>query len=444
MKKLKILFISHTARTAGAEACLLTLVRCLDKEQFESVVVLPVDGALGEELREAGARTLVSPLEWWVRAPRTYGLLGSNISSRVQALVRILNAERPDVVHSNTSVIWEGALAAAFAGVPHVWHLHEILEGHPGLKSLFPRPVVYSLIDLLSDRVVTVSEAVRAKVPVLPGAAKMSVIHNGVQAPITATGTENELRLELGIPDDVVVAVSIGAVIPEKGYQTLIAAAELVRHRVAFVIVGRGEAGAVAELMAAVSSKGLDGFVHYLGYRGDVAGILAGADLLVLSSHSEAFSLVVVEAMAAGKPVVATDCGGPREMVAEGATGFLVPVEDATALAAGITRLAADAELRQKMGGAGRERYAELFTEKVFTRRFSKLYRDLSQGGQRPALEPEQRIFLEGMMATYQRIAENALARGAAQELLDLCKKVAALPLRPLQWVLDRSKKGRR
>lgn len=446
MKKLKILFISHTARTAGAEGCLLTLVRHLDKEKFESVVVLPVDGALGEELRLAGARTIVSSVEWWARGPRTYGLVGSDVSGRVRSLMRIIAAERPAVVHSNTSVIWEGALAAAFAGVPHVWHLHEKLAAHPSIKTLLPLPVVYSLMDILSERVVAVSEAVRTQVSGPITAAKVSAIFNGIQAPVSSFGLEKELRAELGIAGDVAIAVSIGALIPEKGYDTLIDAAVLAQQRgkVAFVIVGRGERDAVRELMSQVYLKGLSGCIYHLGYRSDISRILAGADLLVLPSHSEAFSLVVLEAMAAGKPVVATDCGGPSEMVLQGETGFIVPVGDHVALAKGIWGVLADRALGKRMGVKGRERFVQLFTAQSYADRFAELYREIAGAGPKSPLEDSERIFLEGIMATYQRIAENALLLGARQELVRLSKRVAAIPLRPVQWAIDWKKRHRR
>ncbi|MBJ6802447.1 glycosyltransferase family 4 protein [Geomonas propionica] len=446
MKKLKILFISHTARCAGAEGCLLTLVRCLDKERFESVVVLPVEGVLADELRQAGARTIISPLEWWLRGARSYGLMGSDIRGRVDALIAIMKAERPDLVHTNTSVVWEGALAAAFVGVPHVWHLHEILTGHPSLKGVFPVPVIYSLIGLLSKRAVAVSEAVRATAAGAVGANKVTVIHNGVAESSVSVTQAKELRAELEIADDHFMAVAVGGLIPEKGFDTLIDAAERLKQkgRIVIVIVGRGEPAAVAKLTDAISSRGLEAAVRYLGYRGDVPRILAAAGLFVLSSRSEAFPLVVLEAMAAGKPVVATDCGGPREMVVEGETGLLVPVADAAALAEGIARLAQDPELCTEMGLAGRKRFDAHFTETVYAQRFADVYLDVLQAGPMPALEDGERIFLDGMMQTYQRIAENALAKGTLQELALLTKRAAALPLRSLQWAKDRMKRGRR
>jgi glycosyltransferase involved in cell wall biosynthesis len=120
---------------------------------------------------------------------------------------------------------------------------------------------------------------------------------------------------------------------------------------------------------ALLSGAGLGKRLHLLGYRDDVPALMAAADLFVLPSRFEGLPMSVIEAMLTGLPVVACDVRGPAEQVVDGATGLLVPVGDATALAAALRQLAADAELRTRMGAAGRVRALERYDEaKVLAR----------------------------------------------------------------------------
>jgi hypothetical protein len=220
--KKKILFLSHTSGISGAEECLLTLVKYLDRERFEPLVVMPPpDGPLREAMEQLGVRVLVRPLRWWATAPSgnrlrelaldfyrvlvqclgvaprapilkayrsamgllnapAHGDIENDLEQRVLDLEQIIREENIALVHSNTSVIWEGAFAASRAGVPHVWHLHEIMKGYPHLTMLLPLGMVYSVMTKLSDRVVTVSDAVRDSIPGAVSRRNLLTIPNGI------------------------------------------------------------------------------------------------------------------------------------------------------------------------------------------------------------------------------------------------------------------------
>lgn len=384
MGKVKILYVSHSARSGGAEVCLLTLVKFLDRSRFEPVVVLPARGPLRSRLEQAGVRTYVSALEWWIRAPVEFSYKGSALGRRVQLLAAIIESERPALVHTNTSVIWEGALAAALTGTPHLWHLHEILPTHPVLRPLLPLAEVYHDINTLSHRIVAVSEAVRDSFRGAVANGKMTVIPNGIDtrrfetAPAGTLGAT--LREEFALPPGGVVAIMIASLVPEKGHDVLLGAAKLLERKdvtVHFLLVGGGNPLAVQSLRRRISALGLNDRVHYLGLRHDVPRLLQGSDFLVLPSLSDAFPLAVLESMAAGIPAVASASGGASEMIVDDESGFVVPVADPVALSERIADMASDKERRHMMARAALRRFQANYTAERYAERFQRCYEQL-------------------------------------------------------------------
>lgn len=443
--KIKLFFVSNTARIAGAEICLLNLIKGLDKRIFEPVVLFPETGPLHEEIKRLNIKTYVSPLEWWIRGSRSYGLIGSDIRSRVTTIQKILRQEKPTIVHTNTSAVWEGALAAAFEGIPHIWHLHEIIEGHPSLTPFFPIPFFYSLIDLLSDQVIVVSDSVRQRIKGFAHPEKINLIFNGVETSPFDSKEDKTLREELGLPSEHMIVVTIGSLIPEKDYDALIDAAALVKKSgedtVTFVIVGWGSPKAVQSLSKMIESRGVRDSVCYLGYRRDIDHILNGSDIVVIPSLSEAFSLVVLEAMRAGKAVITTNCGGPSEIVQDGHTGFIVPVHDPQGLANKILTLNKDKTRRLQMGLNGRDRFDKDFKVEKFTEKISNLYLDLSSKGKINKLTDIERTLIQDFMEIYQKRAEKKLVKGIRHELKQQLKRVIVAPLHPLQRLITWYKK---
>jgi glycosyltransferase involved in cell wall biosynthesis len=189
------------------------------------------------------------------------------------------------------------------------------------------------------------------------------VIHNAVD--VASFSALDRLR---GIPQ----VISIGRFAFPKDFATLVEAlaATQADYRAAFV----GEGPLLPEIAVTIRQRGLTERIDLLGNRGDVPGVLASADVFVLSSRSEGFPVSILEAMAAGLPVVATDVGGIAESVIDGETGLLVPPGDPGALAAALDRLLADSALRQRLGAAGRERVRRHFDLAGFRRAHVELY----------------------------------------------------------------------
>lgn len=392
----RILFISNSARLYGAERALLTLIGNIDRKKFVPVVILPEDGPLRKELARLSVDVGIMPLFWWTEAPRQLYPWREPFRKRCEKLARLIEDEKIDIVHTNTTVIADGAIAALLSGRPHVWHLHEVLASHPEIKLALPLEQAYEFIGLTSDSVVAVSKSLAASVGSRIPLEITNVIYNGVED--KRTEERSSIRKESRINDECVLISAAGPVIGVKGYENLIEAANLTARKngnVLFVIIGSFEDRELrARLEGKLKEYGLEDKVRFLGYRDDLRDILAEVDIHVVSSISESFSLTAVEAMAAGKPVISTRCGGPEELIDDGINGLLVPVDKPQALAEAILKLSGSPELRREMGRKGRERFLRDFTARAYADSFEKLYSGMSD---RRKLSEEQR----GLLAEY-------------------------------------------
>jgi L-malate glycosyltransferase len=203
-------------------------------------------------------------------------------------------------------------------------------------------------------------------------------VHNGIAIEPRPTASDRRrARLLLGVEDDAFVAITVGRLDPVKDFASLLDAFAHVRRsglNARLVVVGDGPER--ERLAARAAGEDLAGAVTFAGYRSDVRLLLPGADLYVNSSISEGISITVLEAMAAGLPVVATAVGGTPEIV-DGTTGVLVPGRSPERLASAITALAHDDYRRAALGNAGRRRVEQQFTIDRMVGQYASAYRRL-------------------------------------------------------------------
>lgn len=384
-----VLFAHAGAELYGADRILLELAAGLRGRGFAVEVVLPGPGPLHAELAQAGVaarqrnlgvlrRRYFTPLGLLNRLCR---IVAAARDLRRQAL-RLQREQGAVVVHSNTTAVLAGALAARWAGVPHVWHVHEITTRPRWFARLMA-----ACVGLLADRAVFVSAATRDHLCALSSRvrARSLVIHNGIDTARATEGRRGVLRAECGFGAQHVVVGMVGRINWWKGQGRLLdCAAALVPQdeRLRFLMVGGtfdGDDRARNELLQRIGDLGLRRQVVVQDFRSDVGNVLADIDVFVLpSTEPDPFPTVVLEAMAAGLPVVAFGHGGVCEMVEDGVTGLLCTPTDAGAMASAIRRLADSPALRQQMGAAGRLRLQRLFTREVFLDRFAALYTELA------------------------------------------------------------------
>lgn len=384
-----ILFVHAADELYGADRVLLGLVRGLDRDRYRSTVVLPDDvdyeGRLSAELRASDIPVLhmrLAVLRRKYMQPVAAARLAWWYVRSSLILARIARRERVDLICSHTAAVMSGALAAVLSRRPHIWHIHEIV-----VRPAAVRRVLARLLPAMSVRLIAVSVAVREHlVESNPDAAKKTVvIHNGIDPTSFIAATDrNPVRAELGIPDAAPLAGMIGRVGTWKGQELFLSAVPRVIKQVPnawFLFVGGvfdAEAHHFDRLRQWAKQHDVAHRVIFSDFRTDVPDVLAAMDVFVQPSLlPDPFPMTVLEAMAAAKPVIATDHGGPREMVVPGVTGYLVAPDAPGALAERLIELLTDRTLAARLGAAGRERVIEEFSLAAFTDACAGLFEDV-------------------------------------------------------------------
>lgn len=288
-----------------------------------------------------------------------------------------------DLVHTHTSKAgFVGRIAATLAGVPlivHTMHGFAIHEDSPAVAR-----IAYGWLEKIAagccHRIVTVSHFHRRWALELGIAAgsKLSAIPNGVPEPAPAADRA-ETRSRLGLADGDVAILSNSRLAAQKGLEDLLRAATLLEgklaERVTILLAGDGPLRPALERMA--RRLGADRNVRFLGFRSDMPGLLAAADIVALPSLREGLSIALLEAMAAGKPVVVTNIGSIQEATRNGECAILVPVRSARALAAAFTQLMSDPAYAARLGQRGRQIYQQHYTVDRMTSQYLLLYEEL-------------------------------------------------------------------
>ena len=291
-------------------------------------------------------------------------------------LASVLRASRPDAVHSHHfSPLLYAVLARALAGRPRLVHTEHSIE------YLLERPDYRRTLRWLAratSSFVVLGERMRryylTEIGVSP--ARLRVIPNGVALlPVQPIETRVETRAALGLGDGFLV-VTVGRLAKEKNYALLLGA---------FDQATRGDAGARLvfigdgperdALQARARALGIEGRVHFLGWRTDVGQLLGAFDVFALSSISEGLPMAMLEAMSAGLPVISTRVGDIPEVVADGRTGRLVPEGNEAALTAVLTELRSSPGERQRLGAAARARVAERYSRGAMVDDYLGAYR---------------------------------------------------------------------
>lgn len=386
----RILYVNNSADLYGASRALLRVLLPLRERGFEPVVVLPEHGPLHERIEALGMKVVVDPgLSIVDRASlKSFRALGFFLGFPLSVIrfFNLIRRERIALVHTNTAVMPSPALAAWFAGVPHVWHMREIFdEFRSGWK------IYWRYLNAFSTRIPCMSEAIAAQ---FPNRAKTRVLFDGLpleEYPRAASNSKTEAKAKFQLGSGLVIGCVGRIKFVRKGQEVLVQAAALLKQRglsMKLLLVGAPAPGNEEHgerLRKLIHDLGLADEVVMPGELADPKPAYAAMDIFVLpSAQAEPFGLVVLEAMAMGCPVVATAIGGPLTIVAEGETGFLVPPGDAKVLADKLEVLLRDDALRERMAAAGRERLETKFSFANTVNELEALYREVLNERVRP------------------------------------------------------------
>lgn len=368
---MKIAGISHLASVdapTGAEKSLALLMGSLAAKGHDAGVVAPGPWSLGDDLETAGVEVAMIPsracwLVQWSGQPLAKQIL-RYLRWRAPDLGRRrmmvwLDRFWPEIVHVNCLPQIKGAAAARALGLPVVWHVREILPpGHR--RRWFARQLARH-----ASRIVAVSEAVAGWIRDEGLGDRVSVVHNGVDLGDRVPDPDAS-RVELGLPPEAILVGFLGGMAVHKGVGDLLVAAERAMTELPAMHVVIPVYGPAAEVEACrhrVETSSDPDRIHLIPPVGDVSTLLAALDLVAFSSvWPDSLPRVVMESMAAGRPVVATRVGGVPEMVVDGETGLLVEPGDVAGLASGIGLLARDSERCRRYGAAAARRAHESFS----------------------------------------------------------------------------------
>ncbi|MBM4065248.1 MAG: glycosyltransferase family 4 protein [Planctomycetes bacterium] len=381
-EKIRVLHVITRLERGGAPAVLLEVLRRCDTSQFEHHIATGLSQAPEDDMisfaKDTGFRVVVIPS--LIRDIHPF----LDIYALLKLYFLILRS-RYDIVHCHTSKGgFIGRLAARMANVKCIiYSPHgDIFEGYFGeIKTRF-----FIWLERFSarftDKIITLTKSGIG--PYLKAGigqkSQFDYIYNGIDVESLEKRKVDRIqkRQELGIENEYFLIVTAGRLVPVKGQTYLISAlAQVITEipNIRLVLLGDGELR--GELSGQVKTLGLEKQVLFPGMRSDVPEIISCGDLFVLPSVNEGFGVVLLEAMAMGCPIVATNVGGVPEVVLDGETGILVPPGDPVELAGGIIQLLKDTSLAVKMAECGYQRLKACFDIRETVSKTEHLYKEL-------------------------------------------------------------------
>jgi glycosyltransferase involved in cell wall biosynthesis len=376
-RRLRVLYLIDSLGPGGAERLLAAYLERLPELGVEPVVVA---------LKEREGNPIAALIEANGVPVRRLGIRRMRERGAFRQVSEVVAETRPDVVHtqlelSNTL----GTIAASRLGIPCLSTIHTLDRPTPWSRDAARFRLMAWVLRHRADLVIAVSRSARnhfLRTTRAPGEL-VTTIHNGIDiGGFSATSGNAEVRRDLGLDSEDLVATTVAVLRQPKGIDDMIDALPAIAAAVPsirYLIVGDGEHGAA--LREHVAASGLSDRVIFAGARADVARILTASDIFVLPSHTEALPTVLIEAMAAGLPVVATEVGGIPEMVERGWSALLVPPHRPDLLADAVTRVLSSPLQASAMGKAGARLATERFDIERQVQRLVNEYRLLVTRG---------------------------------------------------------------
>ncbi len=367
---MNILILHSSSGLYGSSKILLSFTKVFLEQGHSPVVVLSEEGPLSDELRKTGAEVKIIRLGVIRRKYYSVGGIINRSFISVKAffaLRKLIRRKKIDLVYSNTTAVLIGAVVAKMTSIRHIWHVHEIIE-----TPSFLYKTIGWMLNTMSNKVIVVSNAVKDHWKKVVSENKIILVYNGFDY-AEFDHNKTTLKDDLKLDNNTLMIGTIGRIHFWKGQDYFLEIAGILSSKypfARFIIAGDAYPGyeyLYEEFEAIKEKHQINDVVFDLGFRSDIVNVMNAFDIFVLPSIShDPFPTVVLEAMAASKPVVATDQGGSREMVEEGISGILIPINEPGKAAARMAELIEDRMLRQQMGFQGKERVHKLYSLEAF------------------------------------------------------------------------------
>ncbi len=378
-RRIRIAFFIGSLDRGGAENQLLHLLGRLDATTFDVHLILLHDA--GKE-RADGLVPRITVLDHTDESFRYPGGRLARASRTTWKLQRCLRKIQPDILHCilPTACVL-GVAAGRFAGVPQIiCSRRALVESYRSAGVLtWSDQQAMRRADIVLANSAAVSHELCRRDGIRPE--RVRLIYNGVDVQAFQDSSPNGLRSSIGAPRESVLIGTVANFFAYKRHADLVEAARMLVPKypaVRFVLSGREE-GTQSMVRGEIERHGLQPYFSVLDETPNVVPLFKSLDIYACSSETEGFSNVLLEAMAAGKPVVATSVGGNPDAVADGVTGILVPPRDPARMASALETLINNADLQRQMGRAGLRRAAEKFSLDAMVQRHQELYSSLSR-----------------------------------------------------------------
>lgn len=374
MGELKIIYIDHSLGASGAQKSLLSLMENLDRTQYGCAVLCPSSSLLAERAERLGMTVYPFDYIWLSRNPLTALKAIPSIARFVKLVRSVSKNEMQVILHTNTAVAAVyGGIASRMLSLPWVCHVRDILK--PGLHSYIYR----KMLSAFADSIVCVSNATRRYY-----GGRVIAIYNGIDAEAFCRGAVSDVDVcGIGLPSASPIVGMVGQMAKWKGHEVLVDAAPSIIKRfpkVRFIIVGESihEDESDRSLSKKIEAMGLKDKFIFTGYREDIASLLSVVDVYVHPSiYADPLPRAILEAMASGKAIVASDIGGIKEMITNGVDGLLVQPGNARELAWAVISVLNNADFAEGLGTKARKKVVEKFSLSGHVRSIEQIYKNI-------------------------------------------------------------------
>jgi glycosyltransferase involved in cell wall biosynthesis len=351
---------SFNNMAGGGQWSLYYLIKHLNKDLFHPIVLCPDEGELAQKMRRIGAELIFFKT----------GKIRHLNPFTIKKLVSIIRDNNITIIHTDsTTETFYAGIAAKIMKIPLIWHI----RAQDG-EWLLDR-----ILSAFSIKLILVATALRKRFKWLD-IGKAPTIYNGIDLKeFDASATTSSIREKFNVDKYTVLLACVGRIEELKGQEYLISAIKNINNA-KLILAGRAEEAYLKRIKNLCDELNVSDRVIFAGHINDIPSFLNAIDILVFPTLTEAFSRVILEAMAAAKPVIATDTGGNPEAVIDGKTGYIVPTKNTAAFAEKITELINNKEKSRYMGMAGRKRVEKKFDVKGIVRQVEEVYLEILKG----------------------------------------------------------------